>query len=125
MPNYTIWKHENINGKLDESGKNNTRQVSSDQSKIYVVSAAYDANWNLSGAVNIFDVAAKTFFSESLISNISGPKGLAVNPKDGNIYLFTGETITGAGLMKIYKPSGEIVKQEAVGASPTMAIFLK
>jgi hypothetical protein len=48
-----------------------------------------------------------------------------VNPEDENIYLFTGETVTSAGLMKIYKPSGEFVKQEAVGASPTMAIFLE
>jgi len=98
--------------------------MNSDQSKIYVVSSAYDANWNLSGAVNVFDVATKSFSSESLIKNISGPKGLTVNPEDGNIYLFTAESVTSAGLMKIYKPSGEFVKQEAVGASPTMALFL-
>jgi hypothetical protein len=99
--------------------------MNKEKSKIYVVSSEYDANWNLSGAVNVFDVSIKSFSPESLIKNISGPKGLTVNPEDGNIYLFTGETVTSAGLMKIYKPSGEFVKQEAVGASPTMAIFLQ
>lgn len=98
--------------------------TNNDKSKIYVVTSEYDANWNLSGAVSVFDVASKTFSAQSLISNISGPKGITVNPEDGNIYLFTGESVTGAGLMKIYKPSGEFVKQESVGASPSMAIFL-
>lgn len=99
--------------------------ANSDKSKIYLTTAAYDANWNLTGAVAVFDVASKAFSTQNLISNISGPKGLTVNPKDGNIYLFTGESTTGAGLMKIYKPSGEFVKQEPVGASPSMAIFLE
>ncbi len=99
--------------------------ANSDKSKIYVIASSYDANWNLSGSVSVFDVASKTFSAQSLITNISGPKGLTVNPKDGNIYLFTSETVTGAGLMKIYKPSGEFVKQESVGASPAMAIFLE
>lgn len=99
--------------------------ANNDKSKIYVVTSAYDANWNLSGSVSVFDVATKTFPAQNLISNISGPKGLTVNPEDGNIYLFTGESTTGAGLMKIYKSSGEFVKQESVGASPSMAIFLE
>ena len=95
-----------------------------DKSKIYVISSAYDENWNLSGAVSVFDVATKTFSAENLISNISGPKGLTVNPDDGNIYLFTGETVTGAGLMKIYNTEGVLQDTKTVGASPTMAIFL-
>lgn len=96
-----------------------------DLSKIYMITSAYDANWNLTGAVSVFDVATKTFSAQPLISNISGPRGLTVNPKDGNIYLFTGESATGAGLMKTYKSSGEFVKQESVGISPSMAIFLE
>ena len=98
--------------------------ANSDYSKLYVITSQYDANWNLSGAVSVFDVASKTFSSKSLISSISGLKGITINPKDGNLYLFIGESVTGAGLMKIYKPTGEFVKQESVGASPAMAIFL-
>nr|MBD3622240.1 hypothetical protein [Sunxiuqinia sp.] len=95
-----------------------------DQSKIYVITSETDENWNVTGAVSVFDLATKTFASEKLISGISGPRGLAVNPNDGNIYLFTGESVTGAGLMKIYAPSGELIDQKTVGASPNMAIFL-
>lgn len=96
-----------------------------DKSKIFILTTEYDASWNLTGAVSVFDVTAKTFSSQSLISNISGARGLAVNPQDGNIYVFTGESVTGAGLMKIYNASGEFQKQESVGASPAMAIFLE
>ncbi len=95
-----------------------------DKSKVYIISSAYDENWNLSGAVSVFDVTTKTFSAESLISNISGPKGLAVNPSDDTIYLFTGESVTGAGLMKIYNTEGVLQDTKTVGASPTMAIFL-
>lgn len=99
--------------------------ANADQSKIYMVTSAYDANWKLSGAVSVFDVAAKSFSAQNLISNISGPKGLTVNPKDGNIYLFTAENTTSGGLMKIYNSAGTLQKQEIVGASPTMAIFIE
>lgn len=99
--------------------------ANSDFSKLYVVTAQYDANWNLSGAVSVFDVATKTFAKQNLIEGVSGIRGIAINPKDGNLYVFTGESVTGAGLLKIYKPSGEFVKQESVGASPAMAIFLE
>ena len=95
-----------------------------DQSKIYVITSETDENWNVTGAVSVFNVATKTFESEKLISGISGPRGLAVNPNDGNIYVLTGESVVGAGLMKIYDPSGELTDQKTVGASPNMAIFL-
>jgi DNA-binding beta-propeller fold protein YncE len=98
--------------------------ANADQSKIYVVTTETDENWVVTGAVSVFDVATKTFASEKLISGISGPRGLTVNPNDGNIYLFTGESVTGAGLMKIYNPSGELQGQKTVGASPAMALFL-
>ncbi len=99
--------------------------TNNDYSKLYVITSQYDANWNLSGAVSVFDMAIKTFSTQSQISSISGLKGINVNPKDGNLYLFTGESVTGAGLLKIYKPTGEFVKQESVGASPAMAIFME
>lgn len=98
--------------------------ANANQSKIYVVTTETDENWMVTGAVSVFDVATKTFASEKLISGISGPRGLAVNPVDGNIYLFTGESVTGAGLMKIYNSSGELQGQKTVGASPAMALFL-
>ena len=96
-----------------------------DQSKIYVITATTDENYNTTGAVSVFDVASKTFASENLITGISGAKGLAVNPSNDDIYVFSGESVTGAGLMKIYNSAGELQGQKTVGASPTMAIFLQ
>ncbi|WP_423129531.1 DUF5074 domain-containing protein [Gaoshiqia sp. Z1-71] len=98
--------------------------ANSDKSKIYVITSVSDENWQVTSAVSVFDVTTKTFESENLISNISGAKGLTVNPENNQIYLFTGESVTGAGLMKIYSSSGELLDQKTVGASPTMAIFL-
>lgn len=99
--------------------------ANSDFSKIYVISTTTDENWNTTGAVSVFDVATKSFASENLITGISGAKGLAVNPSNDNIYVFSGESVTGAGLMKIYNSAGELQGQQTVGASPTMAIFLE
>ncbi len=100
-------------------------EANNEFSKIYIITAGYDANWNLVGAVSEFDVASKTFASENLISDLSGPKGLTVNPYNDDIYVFAAETVTGAGLMKIYNSNGEFIKEETVGASPTMAIFIE
>ncbi|MGQ8335691.1 DUF5074 domain-containing protein [Sunxiuqinia sp. A32] len=101
--------------------------ANSDFSKIYVTAASYvqdqEGNWNLSGAISEFDVAGKTFGAEPLISNISGAKGVTVNPVNDNIYVFVAESVVGAGLMKIYDTTGELLDQKTVGASPTMAVF--
>lgn len=97
---------------------------SKDQSKIYVVAAAYDENWVMVGGVQSFDVATKTFAAGPLVSGISGLKGISVNPVDGNIYVFVSPTTTTNGLMKIYSEAGQKIAEKAVGASPIMAIFL-
>lgn len=99
--------------------------ASNDMSKIYVITTTTDANWNTTGAVSVFDVATKSFASKNLITGISGAKGLAVNPSNDDLYVFSGESVTGAGLMKIYNSTGELQGQKTVGASPTRAIFLE
>lgn len=95
-----------------------------DKSKIFVAAAAYDANWVMVGGVQVFDVSSKKFATTSLVSGISGLKGLSVNPIDGNIYVFVSPTVTGNGLMKIYSEAGTMVSEKTVGASPIMAIFM-
>ncbi|MCD6354313.1 MAG: hypothetical protein J7L95_02080 [Prolixibacteraceae bacterium] len=99
-------------------------QANADFSKIYLVTSAYDANWNLTGAVSEFNVAGKSFGDSSLISDIQGISGMTVNPKDGKIYVFTAQNVTGAGLMKIYSAVGDFVKEFEVGASPGCAVFI-
>ncbi|WP_430973050.1 hypothetical protein [Sunxiuqinia rutila] len=102
--------------------------ANNDFTKIYVTAASYvqdgEGQWNLTGSLSEFDVATKTFGSEPFISNISGAKGVSVNPVDGKIYVFAGESVTGAGLMKIYNTAGELLSTKTVGASPAMALFL-
>ena len=99
-------------------------QANSNFTKIYVVTAAYDANWNLTGAVAEFDVANKTFDQNQFVSDISGISGLAVNPKNNDVYVFAAQSTTGVGLMKIYSSAGDFVKDIEVGASPNGAFFL-
>lgn len=100
-------------------------QANSDFSKIYVITSAYDASWNLTGAVSQFNVAAKTFETENLISDISGISGMAINTNnDDDIYVFAAQSTTGAGTMKIYSATGDFEKEYSVGAFPVGAFFL-
>lgn len=99
-------------------------QANPDFSKIYIITSAYDANWNLTGAVAEFDVSTNTFSTENIIDNISGISGLAVNPSDGDIYVFSAQSTTGVGMMQVYSESGEYSKEFEVGAFPVGAFFL-
>lgn len=94
-----------------------------DKSKIFVAAAAYDANWVMVGGIQTFNTATKTFASSSLISGISGLKGVSVNPVDGNIYVFVSPSATTPGVMKIYDETGKSIADKIVGASPFMVLF--
>ena len=96
---------------------------SKDKSKVFVVAAGYDENWNMVGGVKSFNVSTKAFEANSLVSGISGIKGLSVNPVDGNVYIFVSPSTTTNGMMKIYSEAGQSISEKEVGASPTMAIF--
>jgi hypothetical protein len=94
-----------------------------DQSKIYLLTAQYDENWNLTGAVSAFDVATGTF--STFINGILGPKGISVNPSNDQVYLFKAESAVEGGSMAIYQPNGTLVNEYAVGISPYMALFIE
>jgi len=100
-------------------------QASADLSKIYVAISAYDANWNLTGALAEFNVADKSFGPEPLIKDISGLSGISVNPKNNNLYVFSAESTTGAGKLAVYSASGSLINDFNVGAFPIGAIFLE
>ena len=114
-----IYILENVN-----NGYGSMIQANADFSKIYLVTAITDANWNITGAVAEFNVAKKSFNTENLISDISGISGLAVNPKNDNIYVFSAQSTTGVGMMQIYSETGEYKKEYEVGAFPVGAFFL-
>lgn len=97
---------------------------SKDKSKIFMVAAGYDADWTMVGGVQIFNVTTESFEANSLVSGISGIKGLSVNPVDGNVFVFVSPSSTSNGVMKIYSETGEVIDEKTVGASPSMALFL-
>jgi DNA-binding beta-propeller fold protein YncE len=92
-------------------------------SKIYVVASAY-VGGKITGSVNVFDVAGKKFDTTPFVKDISGISGIAVNPKNSDVYVFASQSTTGVGLMKIYSQTGDFVKDIEVGASPNGALFL-
>ena len=92
--------------------------------KIYVVTSAFDENWNITGAVSVFDVAAKSFDDNPFVSDVSGISGISVNPINNDVYIFSAESTVGIGMMDIYDLEGNYLKNYEVGASPNGAIFL-
>ena len=116
----STYKLENVS-----SSYGSVIQANDDFSKIYLITLAYDANWNLTGAVAEFNVATKTFGAGSVISGVSGITGISVNQNDDNIYVFSASGVTGAGKMDIYSASGNLLKSHAVGAFPIGAFFLQ
>jgi hypothetical protein len=97
---------------------------SKDYSKIYVIAADYDANWNVVGGVRTFDVSAKAFKNDALVSNITGINGVSANPVDGKIYVFVDKGTAVNGDMVIFSSGETKEATKEVGASPAMAVFL-
>ena len=98
--------------------------LSKDNSKVYLVAAAYDASWKMVGGVQVFNTTTKTFETEALVSGITGINGVSVNPVDGNVYVFVSNGTTTNGSMKIFSANGDLVSTKTVGADPSRAIFL-
>ncbi|MCW0481560.1 DUF5074 domain-containing protein [Gaoshiqia sediminis] len=97
---------------------------SKDYTKLYVVAAGYDANWNLVGGVQVFNTTSKTYEAEPLVTGVTGLNGVSVNPVDGKTYVFVDKGSTVNGDMMIYTTEGELEATKTVGSSPAMAIFL-
>jgi hypothetical protein len=92
-------------------------------SKLFVITSAYDANWNLTGAVEVFNTNSKIFNSEPIVYGISGISGVTINKFDDTMYLFSAQSTTGAGQMKVYASDGTTTGTHAVGAYPVGAFF--
>ena len=101
----------------------NILSTNNDFSKLYVMTSAYDANWNLSGAVAVFDVATKTFETENLVEGISGLNGVAYY--NNKVFTFISETVTGNGKAQIYSPDGVLETEFETGIAPYMLLTVK
>ncbi len=89
-------------------------------SKLYVMTTAYDANWNLTGAIAVFDVATKTFESTNFAEGLAGLNGIAVNSLTDNVYSFIAPGATQAGKVNVYTSDATFVKELDCGISPIM-----
>jgi len=92
---------------------------------IFVTTSAYDANWNLTGAVADFNVVSKLFNTNNFVDNVSGISGVSVNAFDNNVYVFSAQSVTGAGTMHIYSSAGEKSNSLSVGAFPVGSFFIE
>lgn len=102
----------------------NMMAISNDKSKLYVMTSAYDENWNLSGAIRIFNTNTKTFEASPLVSGVLGLNGMSVDKFSGDIYYFVAENATSNGKMLAIKPSGTFIKEYETGISPFMMVTL-
>lgn len=94
-----------------------------DFTKLYVMTSAYDAEWNLSGAVSVFDVASKTFETDNLVEGVSGMNGLGFY--DDKIFTFVAESVTGTGSAVIYNEDGTEATNFKTGISPFMLLTVE
>jgi hypothetical protein len=84
------------------------------------MTSAYDDNWNLSGAVAVFDVATKSFEDNLFIEGVTGLNGIEFY--NNQILTFVSETTTANGKMVAYNTDGTQIKEYETGIAPFMLI---
>lgn len=94
-----------------------------DFSKLFVMTSAYDANWNISGAVATFDVASKSFESKPIVEGVSGLNGVAYY--NDNLFCFVAESVTSNGMAKTYSADGTFLKDLETGIAPFMLLTVE
>lgn len=94
-----------------------------DFTKLYVMTSAYDANWNLSGAVSVFDVATKTFETNNFVEGIAGLNGIAYY--NDNLFCFVSESVTANGKAQMYDTDGTLNGEFETGIAPFMLLTAK
>lgn len=96
-----------------------------DKSEIYVMGGAYDASYNYSGGVYVFDTNTKAFKTDPVITGVSGIKGLYFNAQTELIYVMIAESTTANGLLQMYNSEGEMQSEYKTGISPTWILDIK
>jgi hypothetical protein len=98
----------------------NILAANDDFSKVYIMTSAYDADWNLSGAVSVFDVANLSFESNKLVENVLGLNGIGFY--NDNVFAFVAESVTGNGKAVIYGEDGTQQAEFETGIAPFMML---
>lgn len=89
-------------------------------SKLYVMTSAYDQDWNLNGAVAVFDVNTKNFESANLVENIPGLNGIAWY--NNQLFTFVAESVTSNGTAKTYAADGTAAEEFQTGKAPFLLL---
>ncbi|MDQ2177136.1 hypothetical protein [Marinifilum sp. D714] len=92
-------------------------------SKLYVMTSAYDANYNKSGAIAVFDTEAKSFAAKNLVEGVSGINGVGFY--DNKVCVFTSPSTTANGKLTAYDTDGNLIKEYETGISPKMLLEIK
>lgn len=101
----------------------NIMSANDDFSKLYVMTSAYDASWNLSGAIAVFDTATKSFEATNLVEGISGLNGVGFY--DNKVCSFIAPSTTANGKFVTYSTDGTLIKEYETGISPLMLLEVK
>lgn len=112
---YELYKLDGIS-----SSYVNIMSANDDFSKLYVMTSAYDANWNLSGAIAVFDTATKSFDATNIVEGVSGLNGIAFN--DDKVFTFVSPSTTANGKLITYNTDGTLIKEYETGISPMMLL---
>ncbi len=91
--------------------------------KLYVMTSAYDASWNLYGAIAVFDVNTKSFESDFLVEEIAGANGIATY--NDQVFSFIAESVTANGSVKTYQPDGTFVREFGTGKAPFLLLTVE
>lgn len=115
---YELYKLEGIS-----SSYANIISANNDFSKLYVMTSAYDANYNKSGAIAIFDTEAKNFAASNLVEGVSGINGVGFY--DNKVCVFISPSTTANGKFVTYDTEGTLVKEYETGIAPYMLLEIK
>jgi hypothetical protein len=93
-----------------------------EQTILYVMTSAYDVNWNLKGAIAMFNTTLKTFDTHLFVENVQGLNGIAVNQQNNDIYYFISNSASSNGKMVHLSPAGALLKNYNTGIEPFMML---
>lgn len=101
----------------------NIMAANDDFSKLYVMTSAYDASYNLTGAISVFDTTTKSFEAVNVVEGISGINGVGFY--DNKVCAFVSPSTTANGKLVTYNTDGTMIKEYATGISPLMLFEVK
>ncbi|PIF06125.1 MAG: hypothetical protein CSA36_03160 [Draconibacterium sp.] len=106
------------------SGYGSIMQPNGDFTKIFIITSAYDDQFNLTGAVSVFNVNSGLFDEQPFVDNVAGISCLGFNTVNNQLYVCTAPNATGPGSLKTYTEDGTFQKEYGVGISPSDMFFL-